>query len=141
MGNRANLVLPDFNLSLYLHWNGGPESVAAFLQYAQEIGLRDDDYYPPRLAQIIGNFLDGTLSIGLSSGITAYDGCIYNYQICVEGLDEPEIIHEGQRYTLSELVKSVQDHPYWQADANGQTILEQVRAANAPHFPEHLQGR
>ena len=74
MGNRAviafqeenwNTVQPD-SLGIYLHWNGGPESVTAFLDAAKELGVRrEDEYGAARLCQIIGNWFGGTLSIGI----------------------------------------------------------------------------
>lgn len=133
MGNRANLILTDHDLSIYLHWNGGPESVAAFLAYAHEVGIPGDDYYPARLMQIIGNFLGGTLSLGISAGTSAYQGCGDNgtYEIAVQGRDEPRIIHNGKRYTLSELVAAVQSDDYWQRE---ETILDRLRAINHGTF-------
>ena len=73
MGNRAviafqeenwDTVLPD-SVGIYLHWNGGPESVEAFLTAAKELGVRADDYGVARLCQIIGNWFGGTLSLGI----------------------------------------------------------------------------
>ena len=74
MGNRAVIafqdetcrtVQPD-SLGIYLHWNGGPESVTAFLDAAKELGVRrEDEYGAARLCQIIGNWFGGTLSVGV----------------------------------------------------------------------------
>lgn len=36
MGNRANIVCKQTNRTLYVHWNGGPESVIAAICYAME---------------------------------------------------------------------------------------------------------
>jgi hypothetical protein len=75
MGNRAviafqdashNEVQPD-SVGIYVHWNGGPESVTAFLDAAKELGVRPDDYGVARLCQIIGNWFGGTLSIGIGT--------------------------------------------------------------------------
>ena len=43
MGNRAVIATRDFTTSpaIYLHWNGGPESVLAVLDAAKELGFRD----------------------------------------------------------------------------------------------------
>ena len=53
---------------MYLHWNGGRDSVEPFLAYAKAKGVRgpvsDNSYAMARLAQIIGNFFGGTLSLG-----------------------------------------------------------------------------
>lgn len=80
MGNRANVVFESedstaFSPAIYLHWNGGPESVYAFLQVADQFNVRKDDlpYRASRFCQIVGNFLGGTLSLGLQSVSTAKD--------------------------------------------------------------------
>jgi hypothetical protein len=73
MGNRAIIALNSqpTGAAIYLHWNGGPESVLAFLEAAKQLGVRspesDPDYFRARLAQIIGNFFGGTTSIGIGS--------------------------------------------------------------------------
>lgn len=43
MGNRAVISVNTNNESpsIYLHWNGGPESVLAFLSVAKELGVPD----------------------------------------------------------------------------------------------------
>jgi len=74
MGNRAviafqeenwSVVQPD-SLGIYLHWNGGPESVIAFLDAAKELGVRrENEYGAARLCQIIGNWFGGNLSLGI----------------------------------------------------------------------------
>ena len=67
MGNRAVLDM-DGKTGIYLQWNGGPESVASFLQVAKDYGLRpsdDDNYGTARFVQIIANYFGGDLSIGV----------------------------------------------------------------------------
>ena len=71
MGNRAAIAIRKTKGSpaIYLHWNGGPESVLAFLHAAKALKVRspesDPDYCLGRLAQIIGNFFGGTTSMGI----------------------------------------------------------------------------
>ena len=69
MGNRAVIKIEGETTGIYLHWNGGVESVLGFLKAAKELGVRDPkgdpSYCLARLTQIIGNFFGGTLSIGL----------------------------------------------------------------------------
>lgn len=72
MGNRAVITTNDKRMGVYLHWNGGRDSVEAFLKYCELQGYRapDQDCYGwARLCQVIGNFFGG----GLSIGIDAYD--------------------------------------------------------------------
>lgn len=72
MGNRAVITTKDGfahnGLGIYLHWNGGRDSVRAFLKYCELKGFRSpdtDNYGWARLAQVIGNFFGGGLSIGI----------------------------------------------------------------------------
>lgn len=68
MGNRAVVQFGKGSdaLGIYLHWNGGEESVQAFLDAAKHYEVRTDDYGVARLTQIICNFFGGTLSVGVS---------------------------------------------------------------------------
>ena len=71
MGNRAVIATSTDKTApaIYLHWNGGPESVLAFLHAAKALGVRspgdDPSYFNARMCQIIGNFFGGSLSLGL----------------------------------------------------------------------------
>lgn len=67
MGNRAVIAFEGETTGIYLHWNGGEESVRAFLDAAKEYGVRREDhsYKVARLSQIIGNFFGGTNSVGV----------------------------------------------------------------------------
>ena len=57
MGNRAIIKGHGNSLGIYLHWNGGRDSVEAFLAYCKLKGYRSDDSYSwARLAQVIGNY-------------------------------------------------------------------------------------
>ena len=69
MGNRAVITNEEKKIGIYLHYNGGRDSVEAFLLYCKLKGVRDlyDDpqYGFARMCQIIGNFFGGTTSIGI----------------------------------------------------------------------------
>ena len=72
MGNRAVITTREnFNndgVGVYLHWNGGRDSVQAFLTYCKMKGYREptsDNYGWARLCQVIGNFFGGSTSIGI----------------------------------------------------------------------------
>ena len=70
MGNRAVIGFQGQKTGIYLHWNGGEESVRAFLDTAKALGVRDpvrDSYGVARLTQIIGNFFGGSLSLGIGN--------------------------------------------------------------------------
>lgn len=75
MGNKAVITTVRDNVSrsngigVYLHWNGGRDSVRAFLAYCKLRGFRSpekDDYGWARLCQIVGNYFGGSLSIGIN---------------------------------------------------------------------------
>ena len=68
MGNRAVITTRSKDIGVYLHWNGGRDSVKAFLKYCKLKGYRPpelDCYGWARLCQVIGNFFGGELSIGI----------------------------------------------------------------------------
>lgn len=75
MGNRAVIttmidsdVSKSDQLGIYLHWNGGRDSVEAFLKYADMCQVRypeNDSYGWARLIQIIANFLGGNTGISI----------------------------------------------------------------------------
>lgn len=75
MGNRAVITTnenkPDNEkLGVYVHWNGGLNSVEAFLTYCKMSQFRNpinDNYGWARLCQVIGNFFGGGLSVGIDT--------------------------------------------------------------------------
>ena len=104
MGNRAVITTESKKIGLYLHWNGGRDSVQAFLKYCELQGFRppeNDCYGWARLSQIISNFFGGTLSIGIDEyyklDTDNYDNGVYiikDWQIIgreyFEGLEQNE---------------------------------------------------
>ena len=92
MGNRAVITIKEDNVpkeqwnSLYLHWNGGRDQVEAFLHVAKLYGIRcsDSTYGIARLAQLIGNTIGRTLSLGVGSygslDVDNYDNGTYVVQ-------------------------------------------------------------
>lgn len=74
MGNRAIIQTKESyeneGIGIYLHWNGGRDSVEAFLKYCELKGYRSpdcDNYGWARLCQVIGNYFGGALSIGIDN--------------------------------------------------------------------------
>lgn len=67
MGNRAIIKGEKSNIGVYLHWNGGADSVEAFLEYCKLREFRDfdDGYGIARFCQVVGNWFKGGLSIGI----------------------------------------------------------------------------
>ena len=74
MGNKAVITTKENfendGIGIYVHWNGGRDSVEAFLAYCKEKGYRglteDPAYGFARLAQVIGNFFGGCYSVGIN---------------------------------------------------------------------------
>lgn len=72
MGNRA-VITTKYNfenngVGIYLHWNGGPTSVQAFLTYCDMQHYRspeNDNYGWAYLATTIGNYFGDGLSLGI----------------------------------------------------------------------------
>ena len=78
MSNRACVIFEDkdsktFSPAIYLHWNGGPESIYAFLDELDRRGVRaDQEYEAARFVQIVGEyFMPEQLSLGIMSGPSA----------------------------------------------------------------------
>lgn len=123
MGNRAVIttstaldVKGSSDLGVYLHWNGGRDSVEAFLTYCKIRGFRapeHDNYGWARLCQVIGNFFGGELSVGIdkcySLDCDNYDNGTYiikgweivdrKYQRC----------GEQQNYDLLDMVRAINE--------------------------------
>ena len=78
MGNNALIKAKDnTNKAVYLHWNGGRDSVEAFLKYCELKRFRgfDDDYGIARFCQVVGNFFGvGGLSLGIMDISEGEDG-------------------------------------------------------------------
>ena len=75
MGNRAVItasksrdVQNSQDIGVYVHLNGGRDSVEAFLKYCELKKYRspsEDNYGWARLCQVIGNYFGGTTSVGI----------------------------------------------------------------------------
>ena len=78
MGNRATVIFTDekeeqISCAVYLHWNGGPESIYGFLaELDRRFVHNDQDYECARFIKLVGDFFDqdkiGTTSLGVVNG-------------------------------------------------------------------------
>ncbi len=88
MGNRAIITDKSGKIGVYLHWNGGRDSVEGFLEYCKRKGCRgfgsDSSYAMARLVQVVSNFFGGTTSVGIT---TYTEGCEDNGVYVVEDWD------------------------------------------------------
>lgn len=119
MGNRAIVKPKGRNVGVYLHWNGGIDSVTAFLEYCKLKGYRDfggaysDGYGVARFCQVVGNFFGGGLSVGIEDCVEEseeYAEWMDNGIYVVDGWDICERIgyksgHEG--YDLQEMLLDI----------------------------------
>jgi hypothetical protein len=124
MGNRAVIAFVDDNgvqdensVGIYLHWNGGRDSVEGFLQAAKDYGLRSGSYGVARLTQIIGNCFPGTLSVGVDMlnklDCDNYDNGVYwvdkQFNIVGREYNTRADFKEQQEYKLADFVKGVKE--------------------------------
>ena len=120
MGNRAVITTKENwahgGVGVYLHWNGGRDSVEAFLKYCDLKGYRspsDDCYGWARLCQVCGNFFGGTTSIGIDTlwhiDCNNYDNGVY----IIEGWEIVDRCYfEGQEqdsYSLNEMLIAIDE--------------------------------
>ena len=123
MGNRAVItasksisIANSNDIGIYLHWNGGRDSVEAFLEYCRRRGFRSPDYDNygwARLCQVIGNFFGGDTSIGIDKCCNLdcdnYDNGVY----VIEGwkiIDRKYFYGSEQKeYDLEEMIREIDE--------------------------------
>ena len=135
MGNRAVIKTESGRFGIYLHWNGGRDSVEAFLTYCKMRGFRapeQDGYGWARLAQVIGNFFGGGTSIGICETGGDDDGkwcdngayIIRDWEIVGrENFDGPE----QDEYDLFDMMISIDE-----AQPEKERIGEYLKAVEVP---------
>lgn len=115
MGNRAVITTEEKRIGVYLHWNGGRDSVEAFLAVCKRLKHRppeSDCYGFARLCQVIGNYFGGTASLGVDTldhlDCDNGDNGVYiikNWEIV--GREHFDNRSEQQGYELKKLVAEV----------------------------------
>lgn len=115
MGNRAIITDKNKKIGVYLHWNGGRDSVEGFLTYCKLKEYKNpnkDCYGWARLCQVIGNYFGGICSVGIDTfeklDTDNGDNGTYiideNWDICgrkyFDGIEQ-------QEYDLFEFIKGV----------------------------------
>ena len=161
MGNRAVITLEQNptldSLGIYLHWNGGPESVLAFAQAAYDLDALDhmggqNDYALARLVQIIGNFFRGTLSLGVDKIRRLDHDNRDNGLFVISVVNDKALLLQYPRgltkptgtddpyYFAPRAVNhdSVSTHPYWNDPETGEkeALLNGIKSRNAGPFGE-----
>lgn len=117
MGNRAVITNNLNGIGVYLHWNGGLDSVEAFLKYCELKGFRtpesDTGYAYARLTQIISNFFGGSLSVGvdLCSNLDCDNGD--NGVYIIKGWEVVDRKYfkgaEQHEYSMRDMLKAIDD--------------------------------
>ncbi|WP_296204122.1 hypothetical protein [uncultured Hyphomicrobium sp.] len=134
MGNRAIITLENAKrqqhpVALYVHWNGGLESVLAFVEYTWatfERGRDDLFTFHARLCQVLGNWFPDGLSLYAYTSEKADElgtGCDngrFHLTVSVDGVKL-----KGR----AEEVRRARRHEYWQGE---QTIMRTI----AEHMPK-----
>lgn len=70
MGNKAVITTRERKVGIYLHWNGGRDTVEPLLRYCELQGYcppSKDGYGWARLCQVLGNFLGGSGVLGIDA--------------------------------------------------------------------------
>ncbi|WP_346685977.1 hypothetical protein [Enteroscipio rubneri] len=117
MGNRAVITTPKREIGLYLHWNGGRDTIEPLLKYCELKGYRppsSDCYGWARICQVMGNFLGGALSLGIGAystdeNMNPGDNGIYvieGWRI-VERVYPYESFSEQAAYDFDEMLRSL----------------------------------
>lgn len=121
MGNRAVITTREAfennGVGVYLHWNGGRDSVTAFLTYCKFKGYRspkcDESYAWARFCQVVSNFFGGSTSIGVNV-VNRLD--CDNYDNGVYIVDDWEIVgreffkwEEQNEYSLLDMLIAIDE--------------------------------
>ena len=114
MGNRAVIATKAKDIGVYVHWNGGRDSVEGFLKYCKDKGHRppeQDNYGWARLSQVIGNFFGGTTSVGIGLYNTLDTNNFDNGVYIIENWEVVDREHfkgqEQNEYPLEEMLKAI----------------------------------
>lgn len=130
MGNRAVITTTAKDLALYLHWNGGRDTVEPLLKYCELQGYRppsQDNYGWARMAQVMGNFFGGSLSVGVDTfknlgdpgdnGVYIINGwnivdrieCSYDKDYNVTGWQHFPESREQKKYDFSDMLHALDE--------------------------------
>ena len=136
MGNRAVITASKTKttgVGIYLHWNGGLESVQAFLDVAKARGFRDpsndESYAMARLAGLIHEFFGVTDSCSLGIGTLRqldcnnFDNGVY---VVGKGWELVNRWGDGSKLLSSESVQRARNGEQYKSIVDQLTIKEVV---------------
>ena len=128
-------------IGIYLHWNGGRDSVEGFLTYCKMQGYREPDYDNygwARLCQVIANFFGGDTGIGID--MTEHLDC-NNYDngtYLIEGWNiVGRYYHEGseqEEYGLLSMLLEIDDAMPKEQQLGKGKIEKLLKEYNTPQF-------
>ena len=151
MGNRAVVFFESADTGLdkydryagvYLHWNGSPGSVYAFLEYMKEVNVRfgDEPYARACFVQIVRNFFGGTLSVGVEC-YTLKEACNIGSDngVYVVRWNSPDYEVDRYNYGMEKFTADavqmersrVNESQYWKRMPS---IFDDLRDKNGSHF-------
>lgn len=141
MGNRAVIatrvegVPKEYSPAIYVHWNGGRDSVEAFLKVINEkLEVRGGDYGWSRLIQTITNFFGGSLSVG-AGVITRMDKDNYD-----NGVYWVDCLKDGWQIVGREYFDNRQEQQEYDIDKMANDIWEDC-FPKCYHDPEDVMNK
>lgn len=140
MGNRAIVVFKDQyeSSAVYLHWNGGPESVYTMLGVMQEYGLNSHSagYSAARFIMVASAVITGHLSLGTCSvpkslAKASNDEGLDNgvYLVAIGGATKVDRYGRNGKVPLAQVEaeqRIAAKHGYNQPDAEGKTMRDRI---------------
>lgn len=147
MGNRAVVVFKENaterDLGVYLHWNGGVDSIVAFLDVLVEYGaLNDPHYAPARFVQLVGNFFGGVHSLAIDNveNLDTKNGDNGVFFVALESATKYKLFNQPEgklrgprsRIVLDTIRKN--SHYFKKETPEDKNILDLIREANDASF-------
>lgn len=149
MGNRAVITFDKnptkHSVGIYLHWNGGAESVYAFAKALDRYKVRDGNdasYQLARAIQLIGNLFGGTTSVGVDTleNLDTDNGDNGLFIVTRENgkltIEQGEGKHFGpiDKYFTTLNIDELAKHPYNVPDKNGEDMATNIHKTNGTAF-------
>lgn len=152
MGNRAMVVFTNkdnsrFSPAVYLHWNGGPESVYPFLNELDRREVRaDQEYEAARFVAIVSEFFDQNCYSGLSLGVRNGPTSIHELGMLNQGDNGVYLVCRGEgkskvrRFMMHYSPKANgQSHQEWK-EFSQEKVEEERREAEAHKYNNPIDG-
>ena len=128
-------------IGIYVHWNGGRDSIEAFLMYCKMKEYRMptcDNYGWARLCQVIANFFGGSTSVGIDMvehlDCDNYDNGVY----LINGWTIVEryyyVGEEQQQYNMLEMLEEIDNSMPKSEQLGKEKIEELLQKYGTPQF-------